>query len=106
MFKSTSWFIKYRLNLLLEDDLEFQSSILISKNTFDFDTSHRSHDRLQSRGPSGSSREEVVNEKIRKLLSRLLVDTLCILIRAIVICLIIVAKMDECLTKMDVRRKN
>ena len=45
-------------------------------------------------------------KKIRKLLSRLLVDTLCILIRTIVICLIIVAKMDECLTKMDVRREN
>ena len=67
MFKSTPWFIKYRLYSLLEHHLEFNSSILISKNTFDFDASSDPRDGLKSHGLSRSSREEVVNEKIRKL---------------------------------------
>ena len=99
MLKSTPWFIKYRLYSLLEHHLEFNSSIWISKNTFDFDASCDSRDGLKSHGLSGSSREEVVNEKIRKLLSRLLVDTLCILIRTIVISLIIVTKWTSVLPK-------
>ena len=99
MLKLTPWFMKYRLYSLLEHHLEFNSSIWISKNTFDIDTSCDSRDGLKSHGLSGSSREEVVNEKIRKLLSRLLVDTLCILIRTIVISLIIVTKWTSVLPK-------
>ena len=99
MLKLTPWFLKYRLYSLLEHHLEFNSSIWISKITFDIDASCDSRDGLKSHGLSGSSREEVVNEKIRKLLSRLLVDTLCILIRTIVISLIIVTKWTSVLPK-------